>query len=143
MASSPPPSPVAGPSRQSLDAASASAKKPGRRKLPEEAAEVLSNFFENVSTTPSPGQRKELLAQVTRIPGAEWYSFKNISKWFTSHKKRRSDDDASEAEELGGGTDRICMLDLTAERLSVVCAVVADFLCLLAIVNSVAFSRYQ
>ena len=71
---------------------------------------TLAEFFENESRSPNITQRKELLVQVNKVPGAEWYTLANVHNWFIarSKKKKRSDDDAL------GGTDQICMLIIMA-----------------------------
>ncbi|KAI0089275.1 hypothetical protein BDY19DRAFT_993490 [Irpex rosettiformis] len=62
-------------------------KKEARRKLPEQASNVLKDYLNNITSEPTPAQRRELLALINTIPGAEWYTLANMSGWFLSRRQ--------------------------------------------------------
>ncbi|KAI0688294.1 hypothetical protein BC835DRAFT_315993 [Cytidiella melzeri] len=53
-----------------------------RRRLPQEASMVLQHYYENISAEPALLERKDLLAVIRSIPGAEWYTTANLHRWF-------------------------------------------------------------
>ncbi|KAI0347168.1 hypothetical protein BDW22DRAFT_502181 [Trametopsis cervina] len=95
-----PSKPIAGPSKQPsissepivmqtfpLEPDSASYRRQ-RRKLPQEAYSILSNYFHTVSQDPDIHARRQLLAEIHKIPGADWYTSATLSQWFVSKRAR-------------------------------------------------------
>jgi hypothetical protein len=62
---------------------------------------------------PSLKERKELLAQIVEIPGAEWYTPTHVSSWFHQRNNyvpaRRYDAEEDMSSETSSDTDKICM----------------------------------
>ena len=54
---------------------------------------------------PSLSKRKELLAEVHKIPGGEWYGLPSLYQWFKTRIQRKRDDD--DDDEALRPTDRI------------------------------------
>ncbi|GJE84101.1 hypothetical protein PsYK624_001760 [Phanerochaete sordida] len=60
------------------------ARRPHR--LPEDALEILREFYRTKTTRPSAGAKRELLARIHQIPGTEWYSINSINSWFNGRR---------------------------------------------------------
>ncbi|KAF7793629.1 hypothetical protein EIP86_004744 [Pleurotus ostreatoroseus] len=75
----------------SSSASVAPAPKP-RRRLPPEAKKILEDWIEGHKGTenalrPSLPERRDLLAQIHRVKGTEWYQLQTVDRFFTSRRK--------------------------------------------------------
>ena len=43
-------------------------------------------YYSTIGSEPTPAQRRELLALIVTVPGADWYSMNHISRWFAARR---------------------------------------------------------
>ncbi|KAI0792382.1 hypothetical protein C8Q75DRAFT_752615 [Abortiporus biennis] len=61
-----------------------------RRVLPPAAANLLKNYYKDISKKPNIGQRKALLKELHCIPGTEWYTMQHLYNYFLQKNKSYS-----------------------------------------------------
>ncbi|KAH8105928.1 hypothetical protein BXZ70DRAFT_1004225 [Cristinia sonorae] len=86
------PTPSASPVAPHASIFAFSASKPPdqkQRRLPPEGVKVLREFYDTVSTHPTPAQAQVLLAEVLKIPSCSFYTLEKVKAWFINHRRQK------------------------------------------------------
>ncbi|KDQ56396.1 hypothetical protein JAAARDRAFT_70695 [Jaapia argillacea MUCL 33604] len=73
------------------DSVSVPKEKKKVQRLKKEGMKVITDFFENVTQNPTSEQKREVLKQVQRVPGCEWYTYKQLGVAFVNRRKAARD----------------------------------------------------